>query len=66
MGIPLLWWGGPPGPRGTPSSRSRNNDRSILQGACRPTGASAADQGVRPTIVVNAYWNQTQSAPGVP
>src|ERR1035438_4647522 len=41
------WWGGPPG-RGalwarTPSSR-------IFQGAGRPTGASAADQGVRPTI----------------
>src|ERR1039457_3303652 len=44
------WWGGPPGPGGTPSSRNRYNDISILQGASRPTGASAADQGVRPTI----------------
>src|ERR1019366_5362336 len=44
------WWGGPPVPRGTPSSRCRNNDISILQDAGRPTGASAADQGVRPTI----------------
>src|ERR1035438_2509371 len=26
-----------------------NNDIGILQGASRPTGASAADQGVRPT-----------------
>src|ERR1035438_8759394 len=43
------WWGGPPGPRGTPSSRCRNNDISTLQGVSRPTGASAADQGVRPT-----------------
>jgi hypothetical protein len=43
------WWGGPPGPRGTPSSRCRANDTSIMQGAGRPTGASAADQGVRPT-----------------
>jgi hypothetical protein len=33
-----------PGPRGTPSSRRRHP-----QGASRPTGASAADQGVRPT-----------------
>ena len=40
----------PPGPRGTPSSRSRNNGVSIWQGASRPTGASAADRGVRPTI----------------
>jgi hypothetical protein len=44
------WWGGPPGPHGTPSSRCPNNDIDILQGAGRPTGASAADQGVRPTI----------------
>ena len=48
-------WGGPPGPRRTPSSRSRNNDISILQGASRPTGASAADRGVRPTINVRHY-----------
>ncbi len=41
--------GGPGGPCGTPSSRSRNNDIRILQGASRPTGASAADQGVRLT-----------------
>src|ERR1022692_2638126 len=49
----VVWWGGPPG-RGalwarTPSSRCRNNDIGTLQGASRPTGASAADQGVRPT-----------------
>src|ERR1019366_187220 len=43
------WWGGPLGPRGTPSSRSRNAGVSILHGASRPTGASAADPGVRPT-----------------
>src|ERR1039458_2982515 len=47
-------WGRPPGLRGTPASRSRNNDISIVQGANRPTGASAADQGVRPTI--RAEW----------
>jgi hypothetical protein len=39
------WWGGPPGPRGTPSSRWRHNDVSILQGTSRPTRASAADRG---------------------
>jgi hypothetical protein len=43
------WWGGPPGPRGTPPSRCPNSEIDILQGAGRPTGASAADQGVRPT-----------------
>src|ERR1017187_7257532 len=43
------WWGGPPGPRGTPSSRCRANDISTMQSASGPTGASAADQGVRPT-----------------
>src|ERR1035438_4049905 len=46
---PPAWWGGPPGPRGTPSSRCRNNDIGILWDASRPTGASAADRGVRPT-----------------
>ncbi len=50
MVMPRQWWGGPPGPRGTSPSRGRNNDMGILQGAGRPTGASAADQGVRPTI----------------
>ena len=45
------WWGGPPGPRGTPSSRSRNSVMGVLQGASRPTGASAAVQGDRPTNV---------------
>ena len=39
----------PPGPRGTPASRRRHNDISILHGTKRPTGASAAVQGDRPT-----------------
>ncbi len=39
-----------PGPRGTPPSRSRNNDISLLQSTSRPTRASAAVQGDRPTI----------------
>src|ERR1039457_6470830 len=34
---------------GESSSGNRYNDISILQGVSRPTGASAADQGVRPT-----------------
>jgi hypothetical protein len=42
-----LKWGGPPGPRGTPPSRS------LLQAASKATGASAdpegTPQGVRPT-----------------
>ena len=43
------WWGGPPGPRGTPASRRRHNDIGILHGTMWPTGASAAVQGDRPT-----------------
>ena len=46
---PQEWWGGPPGPRGSPWTRCRHNGVSIRKGASRPTGASAADQGVRPT-----------------
>src|ERR1017187_2200240 len=42
-----------PHPRGlvgrTPWPHSRHNDISTLRSASRPTGASAADQGVRPT-----------------
>ncbi len=38
-------WGGPPGPRGSPWTRSLAFDPI----SSRPTGASAADQGVRPT-----------------
>src|ERR1039458_8519597 len=57
------WWDGPPGPRGTPSSRIPNNDISTLQCVSRPTGASAADQGVRPTskadlsVADKAMWH---------
>jgi glycerol-3-phosphate dehydrogenase len=36
--LPPVWWGGTPGPQPAPSA-----------GPQRPTGASAADQGVRPT-----------------
>src|ERR1017187_8444237 len=60
----MVLWGGPPGPRGTPSSRSRNNGVSIVQGASRPTGASAADQGVRPTIYTGTHHGER--AIGVP
>ena len=48
-------WGRPPGLRGTPSSRGRSNDISILQSASRPTGASAAVQGDCPTINASAW-----------
>src|SRR5476649_1141288 len=42
-------WGGPPGPRGSPWTRfSPTESASSAQG--KPTRASAADQGVRPTI----------------
>src|ERR1019366_1348932 len=39
---------------GRPRPAARNSDISIVQRANRPTGASAADQGVRPTI--RAEW----------
>jgi hypothetical protein len=38
-------WGGPPGPRGSPWTRSSG----VVDFLTRPTRASAADQGVRPT-----------------
>src|ERR1035437_7558344 len=41
-------WGRPPGLRRAPPSRIRNNGVSVLQGASRPTGASAAVQGGPP------------------
>ena len=40
-------WGGPPGPRGSPWTRSSG----VVDFLTRPTRASAADQGVRPTYV---------------
>ncbi len=46
MGMPRHRWGGPPGPRGTPPSRCRNDDIGISQGADRPAGASAAENYV--------------------
>ena len=63
-------WGRPHGLRGTPSSRIRNNGVSVLQGASRPTGASAAVQGDRPTIYAGAqhrknewHWPGNPAAP---
>src|SRR6266550_370713 len=37
-----IWWGGPPGPQPAPWPAS-------WAGSQRPTRASAADQGIRPT-----------------
>jgi len=42
-------WGRPPGLRGTPSSRCSDDPVGLSDDAGRPTGASAADLGVRPT-----------------
>jgi len=47
LGPCFIWWGGPPGPRGTPSSRfsveesSSSTTRQAGQGAGRGPGASA-------------------------
>src|SRR5580692_7940109 len=44
----LGWWGGPPGPRGSPRTRSS----SKLE---KPTRASAADRLVRPIRLVGLF-----------
>src|ERR1035437_9955037 len=53
-------WGRPPGLRGTPPSRLWDNGASVLQGASRPTGASAAVQGGRPTIYAGAQHRKNE------
>src|ERR1019366_8097845 len=53
-------WGRPPGLRGTPPSRLGDNGASVLQGASRPTGASAAVQGDRPTIYAGAQHRKNE------
>src|ERR1019366_1584878 len=53
-------WGRPPGLRGTPPSRLWDNGASVLQGASRPTGASAAVQGDRPTIYAGAQHRKNE------
>jgi hypothetical protein len=50
------WWGGLPGPRGTPSSRSLLKGSSACTACGWPRGAWPADLGVRPTI--GAEWPQ--------
>jgi hypothetical protein len=45
----INWWGGPPGPRGTPSSRRFVKNQSAAN-TKEPTRGSAAYEGVHPTI----------------
>ncbi len=72
MGMPLHWWGGPPGPRGTPPSRCRHTGVSSMQGSNRPTRASAADHWARvPTIMAQArmplhWWGGPPGPRGTP
>jgi HlyD family secretion protein len=47
----LTMWGGPPGPRGSPRTRS-SAMKSPSSGPEMPTRASAADRGVRPTVTL--------------
>jgi hypothetical protein len=42
----MNWWGGPPGPRGTPSSRPCVKNQSAATTE-KPTRGPAADEGVR-------------------
>jgi len=48
-------WGGPPGPRGTPPSRSWGHDISLMQNT-KQADASAAEQGVRPHSIRGMRW----------
>jgi hypothetical protein len=50
MVILRKWWGGPPGPRARALVPLSEQQHQYLADSGRPTGASAADQGVRPTI----------------
>jgi hypothetical protein len=50
-------WAGPPGPRGSPWTRSSR----LTDFSSRPTRASAADQGVRPTGVFNGASRTNES-----
>src|SRR5437016_12176179 len=45
-------WRGPPGPRGSPWTRSPLSIRKVSFNLKWPTRASAADQGVRPTCAI--------------
>ena len=51
----MMWWGGPPGPRGSPWTRILPADQAY-RAPKKPTGASAADQGVRPTTKSMWHW----------
>ena len=57
----INWWGGPPGPRGTPSSRPCLKNQSAAT-AEKPTRGSAADEGVRPTICATARNREKHAA----
>jgi len=57
----INWWGGPPGPRGTPSSRPCLKNQSAAT-AEKPTRGSAADEGVRPTICATARKREKHAA----
>src|SRR5580704_4039473 len=47
------WWGGPPGPRGTPPSRSFFKVQ-VLPNDDEPARGPAADEGGRPTFYASA------------
>jgi hypothetical protein len=60
----MNWWGGPPGPRGTPSSRRCVKNQSAATTE-KPTRGSAADEGVRPTISATARKREKYVALGL-
>ena len=60
----INWWGGPPGPRGTPASRwcVKNQAAATTE---KPTRGSAADEGVRPTFCAIARKREKYAALGL-
>ena len=62
------WWGGPPGPLGTPSSRSVPEDQASAAAgppASGPAGPKGTPQGVRPSDDSDGRDLETQTELGV-
>src|ERR1035437_263604 len=52
-------WGGPPGPRGSPWTRSSLSKNQVIATLDKPARGPAADRGVRPTICPGArFWKK--------
>src|ERR1035441_5547331 len=63
----LIWWGGPPGPRGTPRSRSTLEEsslRSSQKAGLGPAGPNGTPEGIRPTTYADTrLWENPAELP---